>query len=106
MVSASESYTSDADTCMVERYESEAEEALDAVIDNRDSPRVLCNDEAASNKCCHNGYPPFFDCGFIITGVLSVVEIGLKNPWRYPHPNHIHQMRIPAWNQWNQKLTV
>ena len=72
--------TSDADILVVDQYESEAEEALDAVIDNRDSPRVLCNDEAASDKCCHIGYPPFCDCVFSISGMMSMFWIGLKNP--------------------------
>ena len=77
-VSASEVFTSDADIPAVDRYESEAEEALDAVIYNRDSPRVLCNDEAASDKCCHNGCPPFCDCVFSISGMLSVIVAELK----------------------------
>lgn len=79
MVSAFEVFTSDTDTYAVNHYELEPKEALDTVIDNRDSPRVLCNNEAASDKCCHNEYPPSCDCKFSIAGVVSVVVVGLKN---------------------------
>lgn len=101
LASASEVFISDANARVVDRYESEAEEALDAAIDNRDSPRVVCNDEAASDKCRHNGYPPFCDCEFSIACMFSVVLIGLKLALEYPS-----LVRIHAWNKWNQKLTV